>query len=63
MSLSASVEIPPKLMELIRKKGWTSLTEIQEKAFKPIYEGYNTLIWLQLATERLKPLSCPYSQG
>ena len=44
MSLSASVEIPPKLMELIRKKGWTSLTEIQEKAFKPIYEGYNTLI-------------------
>ncbi|ALU11634.1 ATP-dependent helicase [Ignicoccus islandicus DSM 13165] len=38
------LRIPSELLELIKKKGWTRLTEIQEKAFKPVYDGKNTLI-------------------
>lgn len=33
-----------KVRELIRKKGWERLTEIQEKAIKPILEGHNVVI-------------------
>lgn len=33
-----------KVVELIRAKGWTSLTEIQDKAIKPILEGHNVII-------------------
>ncbi len=36
--------LPPKLRELIKEKGWSDLTEIQKKAYKPIYEGKNVLI-------------------
>ena len=32
-----------KVRELVRQKGWEKLTEIQEKAIKPIMEGHNVV--------------------
>jgi len=36
--------LDPRIQELIRERGWTSLTPIQEKALPAILEGANTLI-------------------
>ncbi|ABU81375.1 DEAD/DEAH box helicase domain protein [Ignicoccus hospitalis KIN4/I] len=36
--------LPPRLVELIKERGWKDLTEVQKKAFKPITEGKNVLI-------------------
>lgn len=33
-----------KLLELIKEKNWKGMTEVQEKALRPILEGKNTLI-------------------
>lgn len=43
--VSSSLELlHEKVRELIRQKGWETLTEIQEKAIKPILEGHNVVI-------------------
>lgn len=42
---SSSLELlHEKVRELVRQKGWGKLTEIQEKAIKPIMEGHNVVI-------------------
>jgi ATP-dependent Lhr-like helicase len=33
-----------KVRELVKARGWTSLTEIQDKAIRPILEGHNVII-------------------
>jgi ATP-dependent Lhr-like helicase len=43
-SVSSFSLLSEKVRELVRARGWTTLTEIQDKAIKPILEGHNVII-------------------
>jgi len=44
MSSAISEVLPEDIRRLIREKGWKELTEVQKRAFHPIYSGKNALI-------------------
>ncbi|UXD21542.1 ATP-dependent helicase [Ignicoccus pacificus DSM 13166] len=44
MATTVTESLPPAIAELIKEKGWKDLTDVQKLAYKPVYEGMNTLI-------------------